>query len=109
MLINYQAYFERKYPHLTSEDIQMLEGQAKEILIHSLFKSHYKVDEKQREYAYQEYQYWVLRCMQEMVERLGITSAIAYKENGISINFSREQVSKALIEELVPITYIRSR
>ena len=47
--------------------------------------------------------------MQEMVERLGITSAIAYKENGISITFSREQLSEALRDEIVPIVSVRSR
>lgn len=44
--------------------------------------------------------------MQEMIERNGMTSAIAYQENGISISFSREQLSKALIDEIVPIVSI---
>lgn len=104
-----KAYFETKYPHLSETDITMLENQAKEILIHLLFKSHYKVSQEQKDYAYESYKYWIMRCMQEMVERLGITSAIAYKENGISITFSREQLSSALLDEVVPIVLIRSR
>ena len=104
-----KAYFQKKYPHLDSTDITMLENQAKEILIHLLFKSHYKVNDEQKEYAYENYKFWILRCMQEMVERLGITSAIAYKENGISITFSREQLSSALLDEVVPIIWIGNK
>lgn len=104
-----KAYFHKKYPHLDEIDIKMLENQAKEILIHLLFKSQFEVDENQQQNAYEKYKFWILRCMQEMVERLGITSAIAYKENGISIAFSREQLSEALRDEIVPIVLIRSR
>lgn len=104
-----KAYFKTKYPHLSEIDITMLENQAKEILIHLLFKSQYIVEDSQKEYAFEQYKYWIMRCMQEMVERLGITSAIAYKENGISITFNREQLSEALRDEIVPIASIRSR
>lgn len=105
--MDYIKYFEKKYPHLDKEDIELLEGQAKEILIHLLFKSQYKITDAQKEYAYEEYKYWILRCMQEMVERAGMTSAIAYKENGISITFSQEQLSLALRNEIVPIVGVQ--
>ena len=40
--------------------------------------------------------------MQEMIERMGITSAISYSENGISIRFGSEQLSNELVNEIVP-------
>ena len=104
-----KAYFKTKYQHLSEIDITMLENQAKEILIHLLFKSQFRVDETKKQFAFEEYKFWIMRCMQEMVERLGITSAISYKENGISITFSREQLSEALRDEIVPIVSVRSR
>lgn len=104
--MDYLNYFKRKYPYIEDDDLDILEDTAKEILIHLLFKSFYNVSEEQKEVAYDRYKYWILRCMQEMIERNGMTSAIAYQENGISISFSREQLSKALIDEIVPIVSI---
>lgn len=104
--MDYLNYFKRKYPYIEDDDLDILEDTAKEILIHLLFKSFYNVSEEQKEVAYDRNKYWILRCMQEMIERNGMTSAIAYQENGISISFSREQISKALIDEIVPIVSI---
>lgn len=102
MAIDYIQYFQKKYPHLDLNDIQMLEEQAKETLIHLLFKSKNKVSDSQKESAYVDYRYWIMKCMQEMIERTGMTSAISYKENGISITWGREGLSQSLIDEIVP-------
>lgn len=101
------SYFKKKYPHIEEDDLDILEDSAKEILIHLLFKSSYVVDDSRKEYAYEYYKYWIMRCMQEMIERLGMTSVISYKENGISITFGREQISQSLIDEIVPIAFVR--
>ena len=100
--MDYQGYFKRKYPHIDEYDLVVLEGSAKEILCHLLFKSSKSITCKEKEYAYQEYKFWILRCMQEMIERMGATSAISYSENGISISFGSEQLSSALVNEIVP-------
>lgn len=105
--MDYYSYFKRKYPYINDEDLEILEFQAKEILIHLLFKSSKRATREQREYAYDEYAMWILRCMQEIVERQGMTSALSYSENGISITFSREQISKALLDEIVPFVGVK--
>ena len=102
--MDYQNYFKKKYSHLEYYDLEVLEGTAKEILCHLLFKSTKTISEENKKYAYEEYKFWILRCMQEMIERMGITSAISYSENGVSIRFGSEQLSSALINEIVPIT-----
>ncbi len=103
MELNYVEHFKKQYPHLDNYDIEIKEEIAKETLIHLLFKSKNKVSDSQKEEAYKEYKYWILKCMQEIFERTGMTSAIAYQENGIRISWSRENLSKALIDEIVPI------
>jgi len=104
---NYVAYFANKYPHIKREELEMFEGQAKEILVHLLFKSSKRITEEQKEYAYSEYKFWLYRCIQEMIDRLGIGSAIAYSENGISIRFDSSQLSSGLINEIVPFVGVR--
>ena len=104
--INAINYFHDKYPAIKMEELYLLEGSAKEILIHLLFKSSTKVTETQRAYAYEYYQFWIIRCMQEMIERSGATSAVSYSENGISISWSQEQISQSLRDEIVPIASI---
>lgn len=100
--MDYQGYFKKKYPHIEDYDLEILEGSAKEILCHLLFKSSKSTTNEDRIYAYEEYKYWILRCMQEMIERMGATSSISYSENGISITFGQEQLSSALVNEIVP-------
>lgn len=104
--MDYLYYFKRKYPHIEHYDLEILEGSAKEILCHLLFKSSKKVSNEDKEYAYEEHKFWILRAMQEMIERIGATSAISYSENGVSITFGQEQLSTALLNEIVPFTRV---
>lgn len=105
--MNYYSYFKRKYPHLEEEDIEIYHEGAKEVLLHLLFKSTYKITQKQKETAFENYKMWILKCMQEYIERDGNTSALHYSENGISVTFDRSQLSKALIDEIVPLAVFR--
>lgn len=107
--MDYKNYFIKKYPHLRHLDLDTLEGSAKEILCHLLFKSTKRISKEDKEYAYEEHKFWILRCMQEMIERNGMTSAISYSENGISIRFGSEQLSSELINEIVPFANIGGR
>lgn len=104
--MDYINYFKRKYPHIEEDDLDIMLDSSKEILIHLLFKSTYEVSDERKSIAYECYKYWLLRCMQEMIERSGMTSAIAYSENGILINFSQEQLSETLINEVGTIPFV---
>lgn len=104
---NYVNYFKRKYPYIDELDLEVLEGGAKETLIHRLYGSYKNVTDKDKEWAYDNYKYWLLRVMQEMIERLGVTSAISYTENGISIVFDETQISSNLLNEIIP--FVRTK
>lgn len=99
---NYVNYFQRKYPYIDEVDIEVLEGGAKETLIHRLYGAYKNVSTEDKEWAFENYKYWILRAMQEMIERLGVTSAISYTENGISITFDETQLSSSLLSEIIP-------
>lgn len=104
--MDYYYIFKRKYPHIEDFDLEILEGTAKETLCHLLFPSSMVVSETNKEIAYEQNKFWLLKCMQEFIERTGITSAISYAENGLSTNFGRAQLSEALINEIVPVSRI---
>lgn len=48
-------------------------------------------------------QLWVLSACDELVERLGFSSAVAYKENGISWSFDGATISNRLASLVVPV------
>lgn len=102
--MDYFNKIKEQYPHLSDDHIEELEGQAKELLIHLLFPSSLFVSEEQEERAYKSHKYWILRCMKEMISRLGMESVLSYKENGLSITFDSTQISNSLRDEIVPIT-----
>ena len=105
--VNAISYFHDKYPQIKMSDLEMLNESAKEILIHLLFKSSYTVSETQRAYAYEHYHYWLIRCLQEMIERSGAPSALSNSDNGISISWNQAQLSQALRDEIVPIATVK--
>lgn len=45
---------------------------------------------------------WVLSACDELIERLGFSSAIAYKENGVSWSFDNAQLSDRLCNLIKP-------
>lgn len=48
-------------------------------------------------------QLWVLSACDELLERLGFSSAVAYKENGISWSFDGAIISDRLASMVVPV------
>lgn len=103
----YTIIFKKKYPWLDTVDLQLWEARAKEILIHLSFPSEKIVSQENKEYVYDYYKYWIMACMQELIERSGSTSAVGYSENGINISYDRAQISKALVDEVIPFIGIR--
>lgn len=102
--MNYTSYFKELYPHLSEIHIEMLEKRSKEFLVHLLYPSILKVSNEQKESAYEAYEMWILDCMECLIERTGMNSAISYSENGLSITFSEDMVSSTLKNLVVPIT-----
>lgn len=49
---------------------------------------------------------WILSACEEMIERLGFTSALAYRENGVSWSLDNAQLSIALISLVQPIASV---
>lgn len=91
----------KRYPHLELEDIEDMIDCAKDILLSTLYPFDEDIVEIPPRKAT-----WIYRCVIEQIEKIGATSSIAYKENGIQINFDKTQVSQGLLNEILPVVGI---
>lgn len=104
--MDYYSYFKELYPHIKDVHLDRMERSAKEILVNLLFPSTLRHTEKQKELAYETHKMWICDCMQCFIDRNGMGSAISYSENGISVTFSQDTLSKTLIDLVKPVVGI---
>lgn len=100
--MDYFTYIKGKYSYLNDEDVEVLIASAKEILINLMYPFDTSIDLDNFDVP-KRFTLWIVRAVIEMVERAGISSAVAYKENGLEITFDRSQLSNGLISEITPI------
>lgn len=96
-----KGYLKNKYNYITESDIEFFLDSAKEVLLNTLYPFDVSIN-VDLFVVPQRYERWIVRAAIEMIERAGISSALAYKENGMDITFDRPQISQALLNELVP-------
>ena len=97
--MDYVERIKRKYPWLSEEDADEIIAKAKMFYYGIVYKSNitfYDEDDVDtpRKSA------WLNACCDEIVERAGCSSATAYRENGLQINFDHSQISLGLISML---------
>lgn len=92
-------YFKDKYNYMKSTEIELLYDIACDIYINYKypFKNVYEVSQKDL----QKHPTWFLRCIQEMIDKEGISNVIGYSENGVSITFDKTGLSQSLLDEIV--------
>lgn len=103
----YTTFFRKKYPYIDTIYLQMWEGRAKELLVHLLYPCKSKIEQKDKDYAYENYYFWIMAAIQEFIERNGATSLVGYSENGINMSFDNAQISQALKNEIIPFGSIK--
>lgn len=101
--VDYFTKLKKQYPHLQDDTIQDVIDSAKEILIHLLFPSTLIPSSSQEKLASQSHKYWILRAAKDLISRNGLENVLSYKENGLSITFSQDQLSEQLIKEITPV------
>ena len=106
--MDYVARITSKYPWLSEEDAEEIIAKAKMFYYGIVYKSdisHYDEDDEEtpRKSA------WLLACCDEIVERAGCSSATAYRENGLQMNFDHSQISLGLINMLSPVVGVIKR
>ena len=92
------TYFHNKYDFMNSDEIGLLYDIACDIYINLRypFAKVYSVSEKDL----LKHPTWFLRCIQEIIDKEGISNVIGYSENGVSMTFDKTGLSQSLIDEI---------
>lgn len=89
-----------KYSYLSDKEIELFINKAKAVAIDQLYPNDLSVNYLSFDWTNPRFDMWLLDCIDELVERVGISSVTSYKENGISWTFDRAGVSQALLDRL---------
>lgn len=99
-------YFKKKYGYMQTDDIDLMYDEAVDIFMNLKYPFEYEVTDETIELEARKHPTWFLRCIQEMIDKTGISNMIGYSENGVSIKFDKTGLSQALIDEIVSEAHI---
>ncbi len=91
------------YPYLSVEDAKRIVNRAKMYYYGRKYPYRLNVDEKTKPIVTFKDRMWILEACEELIERLGFSSALAYRENGISWTFDNTKLSRTLLSQIIPI------
>lgn len=98
----FESRIKSKYPYMAIEDIVNIVDKAKMIYFSTKFPCEPNADETTRPITGFIAKNWIIACCDELIERLGFNSAIAYRENGVSWSFDNAEVSDRLLNLIKP-------
>ena len=82
------------------DEVCLLLNKAKSLAVEQLYPNDLSVNYLNFDFDNPRFDMWLLDCVDELVERVGISSVTSYKENGMSWTFDRAGVSQALLDRL---------
>ena len=89
-----------KYEYLSDREVDLFINKAKAIAIDQLYPNDLSINYLTFDWTNPRFDMWLLDCVDELVERVGISSVTSYRENGMSWTFDRPGVSQALLDRL---------
>lgn len=89
-----------KYAYLEDREVDLFINRAKAIAIDQLYPNDLSVNYLEFQWTNPRFDMWLLDCVDELVERVGLSSVTSYKENGMSWTFDRAGVSQSLLDRL---------
>lgn len=89
-----------KYEYLSDREVDLFINKAKAIAIDQLYPNDLSINYLDFDWTNPRFDMWLLDCVDELVERVGISSVTSYRENGMSWTFDRAGVSQALLDRL---------
>ena len=100
--MDFIAQVKNKYPYLTLNDAHAIVNKAKLFYYSAMYPCDPNVDEDARPINTFVGQQWILSACDEIIERLGFSSSVGYRENGVSWTFDNAQISKGLLSMIMP-------
>lgn len=101
--MDFIAQVQTKYPYLKMGDVVEIVDKAKMFYFALQYPCEPMASEETHPIDTFISQRWVLSACDELIERLGFSSVVAYKENGVSWSFDNAQLSDRLCNLIKPI------
>lgn len=100
--MDFIAEVKRKYPYLTIQDVNNIVNKAKMFYYSLKYPCEPFFHESQ--YPISDFigEQWVLAACEELVERLGFSSSVGYRENGMNWSFDGAELSDRLVSLIKP-------
>lgn len=92
-------YFKSKYEYMKSPELELLYDMACDIYINSKYPFGNVCEVSNKDLA--KHPTWFLRCMQEIIDKEGISNVIGYSENGVTVTFDKTGLSNSLLDEII--------
>lgn len=102
-MVNFVEKVSEKYPYLDESDVKNIVDKAKSFYYALRYPDRMDIDIYDTPIEGFRAEQWVLACCDEIIERVGASSAIAVRENGVSIEFGSSQLSPMLISLIKPV------
>lgn len=99
--MNYEEYVENKYDFLDDIEKEVVIKRAKEIFFNTRYPF-VDYDNRPVDIPFN-YESWICRAIDELVERNNIAGAKTYAENGVNFTFDNTTVSLGLLSEIKPM------
>jgi len=90
----------QKYSYLEDSEVELFINKAKAIAIDQLYPTDLSINYLTFDWSNPRFDMWIVDCVDELIERVGISSVTSYRENGMSWTFDRAGVSQALLDRL---------
>lgn len=103
MELDYKTEVLNKYNYFSNDEVEMLVLRAKSILIDLLHPADLSISYKNFDFSSGRFDGWILDCVDELVERNGKSSVVAYRENNMAWTFDSSMISRALINRITGI------
>ena len=99
--MDFNAMVKAKYPYMTDNEVTLFVNKAKSICIEQIYPADLSINYSNFDWdKTARYDMWILECVDELVERVGIGNVLSYKENSMSWTFDRARVSQGLLDGL---------
>lgn len=99
--MDFNAKIKEKYSYLSNEEVDNVVNRAIEIFFNTKYPF-VTFDERPKTVP-SNYERWILKAVDELIERENIAGAKTYAENGVNMTFDHSEISLGLLNEIVPM------
>ena len=104
--MEFVARVQSQYNYLSPQDVMRIVDKAKAFYYELRYPCDLSKDEQSAPIKSFREKMWVLEACDEIIERLGFSSALGYKENGIAWTFDGAKLSDRLVNMIVPQAFV---